>query len=303
MSKITTLLGITLATLATGVGASSAQAGILDGQRPLRAVTLNACGANPDCAARGGDANVAPTLRIADRLRPDAVALQEVCATQARRIGDGLVTRGYRHAFVVTKTDALGSFACRPSPEHGGHAAFGNLVAIRTGAPVRAHAAYLPRTVAADLEEVPVADLPSGSAEQRKVVCIASAQLRACSTHLVAGDDTALRERQARALALHVDGQATDGVPTVLAGDLNLTSREPGATALRERFRDAGAAILPLPTAGLRRIDYVLASRRSIAAATGTIFGAGLARRDDGGIARVSDHLGVAGWLWPARRG
>jgi endonuclease/exonuclease/phosphatase family metal-dependent hydrolase len=281
---------------------------LLTGPSPVRAETLNLCGANPACASRGGGANVAFALNRIDAAAqpPDVLAFQEVCGTQARALMEGLGARGYRAAFVVTKTDADGTFACLPYGSQGGHRTFGNVVALRGEGGFSTHAAYLPRTTSENVQVTSPDDLPTpATSEQRKLVCVTGASalgrpLRACSTHLIASSDVALRARQITTLAEHVDGLAADGTPTVLAGDLNTTpSLLPGilpatgaadvvaTDTLFDRFHDAAALILPIPTSGARRIDYVLASRRG--------FGGGRALVFDPG--EVSDHLGVSAEL------
>jgi endonuclease/exonuclease/phosphatase family metal-dependent hydrolase len=173
---------------------------------------------------------------------------------------------------------------------------------------VAPHAAYLPRTATGEVQVTSLDDLPSiAGGEQRKLVCVSGIAesgrpLRACSTHLVASSDVNHRARQVRTLGVHVDELAADGTPTVLAGDLNATpSPLPGSTPsalapadsaatddLFARFHDAAALVAPLPTSGLRRIDYVLASRRTFRGGRALVFDAGSADSR-----RVSDHLGV----------
>lgn len=141
--------------------------------------------------------------------RPASAALQEVCAGQARRVGDRLAGAGYEVRHVPT------AHTCDDGSRYGIALAY------------RGAAAWWR-----------VYDLPNpGGHEPRKMVCamLESPRMLACSTHIdFHGDGT--RGAQIREVAQVMAGFADAGHAAYVGGDFNA---EPGDDQLDPMYRPA----------------------------------------------------------------
>lgn len=235
-----------------------------------RVLQFNLCGAAHHCISEGGSEVVDALIGSVRKSVPDAITLQEVCASQFAALQKAL--GGYRGTFAATKRNVdTGTATCDRStlPGYAGLRAYGIAVFVRGSSLSNVMQAYLPRPGEKRITRIKnPTDAPSR--ELRKMLCVEfhlGRRTALCTAHLSAGQDggsKSVRAIEANALRAHVESLiGVEKLPTIVAGDFNADRDESGldAAAMR-RFDGAFVDVNPRATTfDRRRIDYVLASR------------------------------------------
>ena len=208
---------VVLALLVPSVMAAGPAGAVPAPARQVRVLQLNLCGSGyAVCFTGRAPAQAARAVRAAG---PDVVTLNEVCADSlpvlaravrdAHRGADGAVERAFEPV-VDRRTGA--AVRCVDGSRYG--------VAVLAWHDGRAG---WERTAGS----YPVQD--RGQDEQRVWLCLRSARLVACTTHLASGDPATTVAQCRYLVGTVLPAQARDGVPVVAAGDLNLWAGPPAA--------------------------------------------------------------------------
>jgi endonuclease/exonuclease/phosphatase family metal-dependent hydrolase len=199
-----------LAFLLPSVAAAGAAGAVSTPARQVRVLQLNLCGSGYAVCFTGRA--TAQAARVVRATAPDVVTLNEVCADSLP-----VLARAVRDAHRGGTVEPV----------------FEPVTDRRTGAAVRcvdgsrygvALVAWHDRPAASHVTagRYPVQD--RGQDEQRAWLCLRSARLAACTTHLASGDPATTLAQCRYLVGTVLPAQRSGDVPLVAAGDLNLSA-------------------------------------------------------------------------------